>query len=169
MKPLVKAPKSSNIFNKKDLLAYLFVAGTGALVQFICSSILQDWFQMGFGSSLHVAYWISLVVGFILTKLFAFDVRNTEKTQREMVKFIIVGLFSGEVMVLSAFLVLQLVNYLAPNTLLTIPFSHKSLNINQFFSHGMGMVFSFISNYYLHKTFTFKSTGFYDRLKAVLK
>ena len=50
-----------------------------------------------------------------------------------------------------------------------IPFSDKMIHVNQLISHLTGMVFSFFSNYYLHKTFTFKSTGFYDRLKTAIK
>jgi putative flippase GtrA len=164
-----KQHKSNKIFNRKDLLAYFFVAGIGALVQFICSSLLQDWFKLSFGMSLHIAYWISLLVGFVLTKMFAFDVRNTKKTQREMLKFVLVGLLAGEVMVITAFVFLQIINFLWPNILLQIPFSSKNINFNQLFSHGIGMVFSFATNYYLHKTFTFKSTGFYDRLKTAIR
>jgi putative flippase GtrA len=158
-----------NLFNKKDLLAYLFVAGTGAIVQLICGSLLQDWFGISYAWSLQIAYQISLVVGFILTKMFAFDVRNTEKTQREMVKFILVSQFSGLVMTLTALAAFNLSNIFFPEMKIFIPYSHKDVHLNQLFSTIVGMGFSFLSNYYLHKTFTFKSTGFYDRLKAVLK
>src|SRR5690606_39463604 len=80
-----------NLVNKKDVLAYFFVAGTGALVQLLTSSLAQDWFGLTFNQSINVAYPVSLVVGFILTKLFAFNVRNTNQTRREMVKFVMVA------------------------------------------------------------------------------
>lgn len=158
-----------NLFNKKDLLAYLFVAGSGAIVQLICGSLLQDWFSLSYGWSLQIAYQISLVVGFILTKMFAFDVRNTEKTQREMIKFILVSQFSGIVMTFTALITFKLSNLVYPNWIIFIPYSKKDVHLNQLFSTIIGMGFSFLSNYYLHKTFTFKSTGFYDRLKMALK
>ncbi len=161
--------KSNNLFNKKDLLAYLFVAGTGAIVQLIFGSLLQDWFGVSYGWSVQIAYQISLVVGFVMTKLFAFDVRNTEKTQREMVKFLMVGQFSGLIMTFAAIVFLKLTNSVLPDLKMIVPYSQKSVNINQLISTITGMVFSFLSNYYFHKTFTFKSTGFYDRLKSVLK
>jgi putative flippase GtrA len=169
LKTATETSQNKKFFNKKDLQAYFFVAGTGALVQFACSSVLQNWFGLSFGISLHIAYWISMIVGFVLTKMFAFDARNTEKTNREMAKFLLVGLFSGEVMVLSAYLVLKFLNFLNPSSHIIIPFSTKSFNFNQFFSHGMGMGFSFLSNYLLHQIFTFKSTGFYDRLKNAFR
>jgi putative flippase GtrA len=163
------AETKQNLFNKKDLLAYLFVAGIGAIVQLIFGSLLQDWFNISYGWSVQIAYQISLIVGFVLTKLFAFDVRNTEKTQREMFKFIIVGQFSGILMTFMAVLFLQIINALMPATKVLIPHSQKDIQVNQLLSTIIGMVFSFLSNYYFHKTFTFKSTGFYDRLKSVLK
>jgi putative flippase GtrA len=161
--------QKNNLFNKKDLLAYLFVAGTGAIVQLICGSLLQDWFSISYGWSVQISYQISLLVGFILTKLFAFDVRNTEKTQREMLKFLIVGQFSGLIMTFVAVVVLYLINSIFPDIEVTLPYSKKDIQINQLISTIIGMIFSFFSNYYFHKTFTFKSTGFYDRLKSVLK
>ena len=161
--------KKADLFNKKDLLAYLFVAGTGAVVQLIAGSLLQDWFDISYGWSVQIAYQISLVVGFVMTKLFAFDVRNTEKTQREMVKFLLVGQFSGLIMTFAAIIFLKLTNSVLPDLKMMVPYSQKSVNINQLISTITGMVFSFLSNYYFHKTFTFKSTGFYDKLKMVLK
>ena len=158
-----------NLFNKKDLLAYFFVAGTGAIVQLVAGSLLQDWFGLSYGWSLQISYQISIVVGFILTKLFAFDVRNTEKTQREMVKFLLVSQFSGLVLTITALLAFKLSNLFFPEKIVIIPYSNKDVHLNQLFSTIIGMGFSFISNYYLHKTFTFKSTGFYDRLKLVIK
>jgi putative flippase GtrA len=162
-------PKTKKVFNRKDLLAYFLVAGIGAIIQFPISSILQDWFGTSFRLSVRLAYWFSLVVGFFLTKLFAFEARNTEQTKREMLKFILVGLFAGEVMTFSADKLLLLINNLNTNKFIGIPFSKKLFNINQFFSHGASMVTSFITNYYLHRVFTFKSTGFYDRLKSLIK
>ncbi len=161
--------KSQKLFNKKDLIAYLFIAGTGAIVQLICGSLLQDWFGISYGWSVQIAYQISLIVGFILTKMFAFDVRNTEKTQREMVKFLLVSQFSGIIMTLVAIIFLKITNLILPETKFLVPYSQKSIHVNQLVSTVIGMVFSFFSNYYFHKTFTFKSTGFYDRLKSVLK
>ena len=161
--------KEQKLFNKKDLLAYLFVAGTGACVQLIFGSLFQDWFSISYKWSIPPAYLISLIVGFILTKLFAFDVRNTEKTQREMVKFIMVSLFSGLIMWITALISLQFINLILPVVEIVIPYSEKELHVDQLLSTIAGMGFSFLSNYFLHKTFTFKNTGFYDRLKAVLK
>ncbi len=160
--------EKSKLFNKKDLFAYFLVAGSGAIVQLIFGSLLQDWFNVSYTWSVAIAYQISLIVGFFLTKLFAFDVRNTEKTKREMIKFFIVSQVSGVILTFTASQTLAVLNYLRPEKVAFLPHSNKDIHLNQLISTIVGMGFSFMSNYFLHKTFTFKSTGFYDRLKIVL-
>jgi putative flippase GtrA len=157
------------VFNKKDLLAYLFVAGSGALVQLVVSSLFQDWFALDFAQSMLPAYAIAFVLGFILTKMFAFDARNSEKTRREMLKFLAVSAFSYFVMKYAALFTHFVLENIFGTINFKIPFSDKMVHVNQLISHLTGMVFSFLSNYYFHKTFTFKSTGFYDRLKTAIK
>lgn len=159
----------ANVFNKKDLWAYFLVAGTGAVVQLISGSLLKDWFGLSYDKSIFPAYLIALVVGFFLTKLFAFDARNSNKTKREMIKFLMVALFSGFVTWFFSLATYSLLNQFESDLLFQIPFSRKQVNITQTSSTIVGMGFSFISNYILHKTFTFKSSGFYDRFKALMK
>lgn len=157
------------VFNKKDLLAYFLVAGSGAIVQLVSGSLLKDWFVLSYEKSIFPAYLIALVFGFILTKLFAFDARNTNKTKREMIKFLLVATFSGFVTWFFSVGTYTIYNKFFNDFLLRIPFSRKEVNITQTSSTIIGMGFSFLSNYILHKTFTFKSSGFYDRFKALIK
>ena len=161
--------KTGKIFNAKDLIAYFLVAGTGAVVQLICSSLFQDWFNLDFKQSIIPAYTASFVVGFALTKLFAFDARKTNQTRREMVKFLMVAVFSGFV----TYVFSVGANYISDNFFnkyqYLLPYSDKIVNVNQMVCYVVGMGFSFISNYILHKTFTFKSTGFYNRLKVLIR
>lgn len=162
--------QKTTIVNKKDLLAYFFVAGTGALVQLLTSSLTQDWFGLTFDQSINIAYPVSLIVGFILTKLFAFNVRNTNQTRREMIKFVMVAMFSWGVTWFFAVGSLHVAtNWLhIPVYRLQLSSAKKSINVNEMVCYIIGQGFSFMSNYILHKTFTFKSTGFYDRLKALI-
>lgn len=161
--------KSTSLFNKKDLWAYFIVAGIGAIVQLVSGSLLKDWFALSYEKSVFPAYLIALVVGFFLTKLFAFDARNSNKTKREMVKFLIVAFFSGFVTWFFSLGTYSLLNKLGTDFLFQIPYSRKQVNVSQTSSTIVGMGFSFLSNYILHKTFTFKSSGFYDRFKALTK
>jgi putative flippase GtrA len=55
-----------------------------------------------------------------------------------------------------------------PAITFTIPSSTKVVNVNKLASHTTGMGLSFVSNYILHKRFTFRDTGFYDKLKRLL-
>ncbi|TDB61830.1 GtrA family protein [Arundinibacter roseus] len=160
---------TSKVFNPKDLIAYFLVAGTGAVVQLVSSSLIQDWFDISFQQSIWPSYLISLVVGFTLTKLFAFDARKTNQTNREMVKFLMVALFSGFVTDITTRLAYFVSSSYFQIFELQIPFSHKLVNVNEMLCYIFGMGCSFVSNYTLHKTFTFKSTGFYDRLKALIR
>ncbi len=160
---------TTQVFNFKDLFAYFLVAGTGAVIQLVCSSLIQDWFNLTFQQSIWPSYILSFGVGFVLTKLFAFDARKSNQTRREMVKFIMVATFSGFVTDIGTRIAYFFSNHYFEVYTYVIPGSVKEVNINEMGCYIFGMGCSFISNYILHKTFTFKSTGFYDRLKVLIK
>ena len=164
--------KKSTLFNLKDLIVYFLIAGTGAAVQFVSGAFFRNY--VGFYASVSLGYIVSFVVGFFLTKMFAFDARNTNKTRREMVKFGIVASISFGITVGFAALTLKILHSSDPNDYIyQIPYSfipekYKEVNVTEASSTLVGMGFSFVSNYILHKTFTFKSTGFYNRAKTAL-
>jgi putative flippase GtrA len=165
----VKQQKS--FFNIKDVIAYFFVAGTGAAVQFVAGSILRNYVE--YTPSVALGYIASFIVGFVLTKLFAFDARNSQQTQREMLKFGMVSLFSFWVTVYGSKIALQIINsnYDLQNYQLPVSFipeKFKDIHLNESLALLIAMGFSFGCNYILHKTFTFRSTGFYERIKPYL-
>jgi putative flippase GtrA len=161
--------KKSDLFNRKDLIAYFLIAGTGALIQLLAGALLKDWFHLAYESSILPAYFISLIAGFILTKLFAFNARQSQQTRREMIKFMIVATFSGFVTWGFSILPYHVIQTHYNDLFIQIPYSYKKVNVTQISTTLNGMGFSFISNYVLHKTFTFKSSGFYDRFKDLIK
>jgi putative flippase GtrA len=158
----------SKLLNKKDLIAYFLVAGTGAAVQLIAGSILRNNFYCSYSEAISWAYLISFIVGFTLTKMFAFDARNTNQTRREMVKFMMVAGTSWGITWFFAVVSLKFIANTFGEHSTIIPFGNKPINLNELGSQIIGMGFSFVFNYILHKTFTFKSTGFYDRLKKIV-
>lgn len=160
--------KQQEIFNRKDLLAYFIVAGIGALLQLLIGSILQEWFQLNYERALAIGYISSFFIGFSLTKLFAFNARNSAKTRREMIKFTLVSILSGFITVGGSSVANTILTALLPVDTYQIPYSIKEVHLNKLLGHVSGMGLSFISNYILHKTFTFRDTGFYDRLKRLL-
>ncbi|MES2516562.1 MAG: GtrA family protein [Bacteroidota bacterium] len=160
-------PKST-LINKKDLIAYFLVAGTGAAVQLIAGSILRNKFRFSYSSAVSLAYLISFIVGFVLTKMFAFDARNTNQTRREMLKFMMVAIGSWGITVFFSVTSLKFVEATLGQNSITLPFTSKPMNLNELGCQIAGMGFSFVFNYILHKTFTFRSTGFYDRLKRLV-
>ncbi|MBP6386832.1 MAG: GtrA family protein [Pseudarcicella sp.] len=158
----------SELLNKKDILAYFLVAGSGVLVQLACSSLIQSWFAIPFQDSILPAYFISLIYGFFLTKIFAFNSRKSSQTRREMVKFLMVAMFSGFVTWFFASYTYEKSIAILDIQYYNIPYSRKKINLNELTCYLIGNGFSFLTNYFLHKTFTFKNTGFYNRLKTVL-
>jgi putative flippase GtrA len=158
----------SKLLNKKDLIAYFLVAGTGAAVQLIAGSILRNNFYCSYSEAISWAYLIAFIVGFTLTKMFAFDARNSNQTRREMVKFMMVAGTSWGITWFFAVVSLKFIANTFGEHSTIIPFGNKPINLNELGSQIIGMGFSFVFNYILHKTFTFKSTGFYDRLKKIV-
>jgi putative flippase GtrA len=165
--------KNKKLLNKRDLIAYFLVAGTGAAVQIIAGGFFREY--MGYDESVALGYVVSFVVGFTLTKLFAFDVKKSGQTRREMVKFVMVSALSFGITVGGSSLALSVLNSFFPGQrLFVLPISFlsdkaRTINLKEFGGLLFGMGASFTSNYILHKTFTFKSTGFYDRIKDYLK
>lgn len=163
--------KKSTLFNLKDLIVYFLVAGAGAGVQFIAGSFFRNYY--GFTTSVALGYIASSIVGFILTKMFAFDARSTNKTRREMIKFGIVVFISFGITTGISTISLIIINTFFSEFHYAVSFApiwDKSfdINVNESLSVLIAMGCSFVSNYILHKTFTFKSTGFYDRAKVAL-
>lgn len=160
---------NADLFNRRDVLAYFVVAATGAAVQIICAKYLFKVHGLGWELSLTVAYYVALIVGFWLTKVFAFDAKQTQKTRREMVKYVAISSFAGGVMVAFANLSLDIINGYYPDNDFLPQLRVVSDSPKELVAHVSGMGFSFLTNYVGHKTITFKSTGFYDRVKTKLK
>ncbi len=159
---------ASELFNRRDVIAYFIVAAIGAALQLIAGSLLQDWFLITYEQALFAGYLIAFLAGFFLTKLFAFNARNSAQTRREAVKFTMVSILSCLITVYGASAAYQ---YLASEykpLMFLIPFSVKEVNLTKLISQLTGMGLSFMSNYILHKQFTFRNTGFYEKLKILL-
>lgn len=156
------------LFNFRDLFAYFIVAGIGFLIQLIAGSLLQDWFLLSYRQALFIGYGIAFVSGFFLTKLFAFNNKNSTKNRRQAIKFSLVAIISCLITVYGASILYDLSAQLVGIVEVKIPGSLKSVNANQLAAQIVSMSLSFLSNYILHKKFTFADTGFYDRLKYLL-
>ena len=159
---------SEQLFNRRDLLAYFVVAATGAFSNLLVATILQEWFTISYKSALFAGYWFSFVVGYFLTRLFAFNAKNTTQTRRQIVKFTLVSIWSCLITVYGSAILHDISSRWLGTFTFLIPFSVKEVNLNKLFSQVIAMGASFLSNYILHKQFTFRDTGFYERLKRLL-
>lgn len=160
---------SDQLFNRRDLIAYFIVAATGALSNLLVTTLLQEWFTITYKSALFAGYWFSFIVGYFLTRLFAFNARNTSQTKRQALKFTAVSILSCLITVYGSEYLYLYSKEWAGTFVFVIPFSVKEVNLNKLFSQIASMGASFLSNYVLHKQFTFRDTGFYDRLKRMLR
>ena len=159
---------ASKLFNIRDVLTYFVIAATGALLQLLVCSLMQEWFFVSYKQALSIGYWVAFVVGFVLTKLFAFNARNAAQNNRETIKFCLVSILSWLITVYGSALFYSFSQTQFGIQTIVIPFSVKEVNLNKLFSQVTAMGASFLSNYILHKRFTFRNTGFYERLKVLL-
>lgn len=139
----------------KDLIAFFLVAVAGSSVNFI-SRMLYGKF-LPFNISIIPAYLTGMIIGFVLTKRFAFNAKASGNTRREMVKFLIISLIALAVTYIVAVSMLYILSFYLP---------HFSLFMRETLAHVTGMGFSFITNFVGHKLFTFRPTGFYDRVRV---
>ena len=159
---------ASELFNRRDVFAYFIVAAIGASLQLIAGSLLQEWFQLSYKQALLIGYVVAFFAGFFLTKLFAFNAKNSAQTKREAIKFVLVSIISCLITVYGAALLYDYSTEKFEQYTMLIPFSVKEVNVNKLIAQVSGMGASFLSNYVLHKQFTFRNTGFYERLKNLL-
>lgn len=176
----LKNPKSV-----KNFAVYIMIACVGVTSNVIMATLLRRSFGVGYGSSIVVGYLTGMVLGFILTKLFAFNARNSGNAGREAIKFFMVSMVALFVTWFFSEIILRVANYWFvhyPKTqnhlellvgdfaqlfqdLTGLPFSLAFID-RQLFSHMGGICFGFFANFFGHKFFTFKSTGYYDKYKA---
>ncbi len=157
----------SELFNAKDVFAYFLIASSGALVQLLIGSISQSWFSITYREALTLGYVAASVFGFFLTRIFAFTTKNKTRSRREMIKFSLVAVLSFFITVYGSAALYSVSLLWFDQQRLLIPFSVKHVEVNKLGSQLICMVFSFVSNYILHKRFTFSNTGFYERLKRL--
>ncbi|WP_353719465.1 GtrA family protein [Dyadobacter sp. 676] len=131
------------LFNRRDLIAYFIVAATGALSNLLVATLLQEWFTISYKTALFTGYWFSFVVGYFLTRLFAFNARNTTQTRRQIVKFTLVSVLSCLITVYGSAILYDISKSWPGTFVFVIPFSVKEVNLNKLFSQIAAMGVSF--------------------------
>ena len=154
----------------KELAVYLAIASIGFSVNVVSRVVYSEVFKIRFGLSVIFAYGTGMVVGFILTKQFAFDAKKSAKTSREMLKFFGVSIAALTVtFIFSMLFKLMLEAYFASNPAQHAYWSaeisklnHPSIN-RELLAHLIGTGFGFFINFFGHKFFTFRSTGYWEK------
>lgn len=169
----------------RNFAIYLGIACVGVASNLITATVLRQSFAVNFGSSIVLGYLAGMVIGFFLTKAFAFNARNSGNATREAIKFFMVSMvaltvtwFFSEISlrVINAWFVRvpltqTLLEALVMETsngfsdLLGVKLSLAFID-RQFFANLGGIGFGFFANFFGHKYFTFKSTGLFERIFA---
>lgn len=184
--------KLRNPASVKNLAVYFMIACAGVSSNVVTATFLRSHFGIGYGSSIVLGYLTGMIVGFVLTKLFAFNARNSGNVTREAIKFFLVSMVALCVTWFFSEIILRIVNFYFssyPTTqvllealvgditnqiddLTGIPIRLSFID-RQLFSHLGGIGFGFFANFFGHKYFTFKTTGYYhrfvDRKNTILK
>ncbi len=155
----------SKTLKNNPLLGYLFAAGSGVLVQyFVGSFICIRLLGLPFERSVLIGFICSIPVGFVLSKVFAFDSRKSGNTRRELVKYGVSLLLSALITTKGSSLVLSLLTRNFGAGQMTLPIFDYSFNWIGTFSHFAGMGLSFVCNFFIHRHFTFSETGLFDKI-----
>lgn len=161
-----------NFQRLKGFAVYFGVACVGFSVNVISRIIYSKWLGIPYSVSVTLAYLTAMVVGFVLTKMFAFGAKNSGNSKREAVKFFAVSMVALVVTLVFSQIALIINNiYIHKN-----PEVHEqvrqtmvSLKLTvvdrELASHLFGIGFGFFANYFGHKLFTFRSTGTWDRIQ----
>ncbi len=154
----------------KNLAGYIIAASSGVLVQYLVGTTLLINI-MGWGTTKAIAagFIASLPVGFFMTKLLAFDAKESGKTKRELVKYAMTVVASLLITTYGSVLSIHLLHHFFGDGKYTIPIINWEFSPAGSLGHFMGMGMSFVFNYIVHKKFTFVDTGLLDRLRAFIK
>lgn len=148
----------------KELISYFLIASSGVMIQLIVSSITQNHFGFSFQLSITTGYIVAFIIGFFLTKFFAFNQRHSKNSFREGLKFLLVSFISGIITVKGAYYCKYILDQWSIFDGDQIVFN-KSIDIAELISHFFGMGMSFVVNFISHKHFTFRTTGLYHNFK----
>lgn len=153
----------------KNFIGYFIAAASGVLVQYLVGTIfLINTLNWQSKPAFAVGFIVSFPVGFVLTKLLAFDAKNSGKTQREFVKYLLTVVASGFITVYGADFSVKLLEKLFGDFTINNPLNNTPIKPAAHIGHFMGMGASFIFNFVAHKYFTFRQTGIWDKLKTKL-
>lgn len=174
--------KLRNPQSVKNFAVYFIIACLAVSSNIFSATFMRRAGWVGYGSSIVLGYLIGMVVGFVLTKLFAFNARNSGNSLREAIKFLMVSLVALTVTWVFSEIILRIVNYFFityPNmqehlealvgdiTFMVDDLSGLPIKLRfidrQLFSHLAGICFGFFANFFGHKYFTFKNTGLHEK------
>ena len=156
----------------KHFVLYFGMALVGFSTNVGSRIIYREFFGLPFGVSVVFAYFTGMIVGFVLSKIFVFKSQENANIWREMIKFTIVSMIAMLVTLAGSLVALAVFNWyfkLNPEhhrwmaqTIADI-FGSRIIN-RELASHLGGTCGGFVANFFGHKQFTFRNTGYWDKM-----
>ena len=84
--------KLRNPQSVKNFAVYFVIACAGVTSNVFSATFMRRAGWVGYGTSIVLGYLFGMIVGFVLTKLFAFNARNSGNAMREALKFFMVSM-----------------------------------------------------------------------------
>lgn len=159
----------------KHFVLYLIMAIIGFSTNVGSRVFYREVLGIDFGVSVVLAYFTGMIVGFVLSKLFVFKAQENGNIWREMIKFTLVSIVAMLVTLVGSLIALRIFNwYFQANPeqhklvadLIANTFHIKAIN-RELASHLAGTCVGFFANFFGHKLFTFRTTGYWDKMIAV--
>lgn len=136
-----KSGFSLDIYLSRQFLLFLLVGGVAALLHWLARIGFDVWF--GYLTSIVLAYFVGLIVAFILNRVFVFP-KSNRSMSFEISAFTIVNIL--------AFPVVVAVSYVSSEMLLR---HFLSLDLARLIGHGAGVISPVLVNFAAHKFWTF--------------
>lgn len=148
---------------------YLLSAGSGLAFNFVVFFIMKNVLDIGYLTSYGVGYCSGMIIGFLMTKYFAFEVREQTHVYREAIKYVSVSLMSLFISGLASQFVLYVYSLIFEAKQDDLTWAMNVLDflnaygINRYLlAWASGVAVSFILNLVAHKKITFRTTGTYN-------
>ena len=145
----------------------------GTAVNIFSRIVYSERFGVAFGTSVVIAYATGMVVGFTLSKLFAFKSRTSNNAYSEAAKFVLVSAAALTVTWLVSVFIKHEADVIFANNpgiyqaAVKVAIATGRTFVNrELAAHVIGIGLGFFVNYFGHKFFTFRNTGVWAKVQA---
>ncbi len=127
--------------NIRRVFSFLFVGGSAALINWLARIILSFWLE--YELAVLLAYIIGMIVGYLGYRFLVYSASDSS-VKAEIMRFIVVNIISGVIVVLSASLLARII----------LPFIGQAIFVEES-AHALAIALGAVINYHAHAHITF--------------